>query len=150
VKDSVVAGTVAGIIGSLFLNLFTYLALLAGISTSTPWDVAALVFLQERFLGTTAGYIIGFTGSLAMGVATGLVTSAVLSLTGSDYGWLKGVLVAEGLGFATLGFVAPLIGIGGFLKSEPVTNIFAMVSLFIFGSIVGSVTKRFLKLNQSQ
>ncbi len=144
-KDTLVTGTLAGIVGAIVLDVVTYLALVIGIKTSTPWDVAALVFLRPQYLGTISGYIIGIIGSLALGIAAGIMTSMVIKITGSDYAWLKGVIVAEAVGFATLGFFAPLVKIAGFLKNQPVTNIFAMVNLFIFGLVTGYFIKRYGK-----
>lgn len=145
-KDIIATGTIAGIVGSTVIDFIAYLSRLGGLNTSTPWDVASLVFLNARYLGTASGYIIGIIGSIALGIAGGVITAIIIKITGSDYAWLKGVLVAETIGFAGLGFFAPLLGFAGFLRFQPTTNIFAVVDLCIFGLIVGYVIKRYAKI----
>lgn len=149
-KDTIAVGTFAGTIGIAILDLSTFISRMAGIRTSTPWDVATLVFLNPRYLGTVSGYIVGLSGSLAMGIAIGIITALVIRISGHDYALLKGVLVAEAIGFVTLGFFAPLLGIAAFLKNEPATNIFALVNLFIFGLVVGFVIKRYGVFTRAQ
>lgn len=145
-RDTVAIGTLAGTIGSIVLDFAAYLSRLFGLNIGTPWDVATLVFLNAKYLGTTPGFIVGFIGSIALGIAAGIITSIIVKITGSDYAWLKGVLVAEAFGFAGLGFFAPMLGFAGFLKYQPTTNIFAMADLFIFGLIVGYIIKRYARI----
>ncbi len=148
-KDTIALGTFAGAVATLVLNLLTFLARLVGIRTSTPWDVAALLFLNERYLGTGAGFIIGFFGSMALGIATGVVTSVLVKFTGSDYAMLKGVLAAEALGFAGISLFAPILGIAGFLKFEPASNFFALVGLFVFGLTAGYIIKKLQRVDEA-
>lgn len=148
-KDTFTIGTLAGTLGSLFLDLVSFLARLTGIRTSTPWDVAASVFLNQQYIGTVSGYIVGLAGSLALGVAAGIATAFLLRFTGNDYYMIKSIIIAESFGFAGIGFFAPLLGVAKFLRNEPATNIFALFGLLVFGLVCGFVIMRYTSANES-
>ncbi|ADG81801.1 hypothetical protein Tfer_0967 [Thermincola ferriacetica] len=141
-RDTVAAGTWIGIWGTVLIILLSYLEMTFGILNTPPWNIAADVFLTSANIKTLYGLIIGMAGTLALGIATTLFIAAILRLTGTDYAWLKGVIVANAIGFGTMGLFMPMLNISENIQSEPWTNILALLDLTIFGLFTGYMLKK--------
>lgn len=143
-QDTVTVGTIAGIIGSIVLNAFVYLLRLLGINTSTPWDVAANVFLAPAQIHTLPGLFIGLIATLALGIGSAILITLLIKVGGPENAWLKGILVSNALGFVTVALMPPL-GIATHIKDEPVTDIVALTGLSLFGIVTSFLI---IKLNR--
>lgn len=137
-RDTITVGTVAGIIGAVVLNIFIYILRLLGVKTSTSWDVAADIFLTPAKIHTLPGFFIGLVATAALCVGSAIIITIVLKAGGSDNAWLKGLLVANAIGFGTMALMPPL-GIAKHVQSEPVTNIVALVALSLFGVVTSYI-----------
>lgn len=133
-RDTITTGTVSGIIGAIMLNTFVYLLRLFGVKTSTPWDVAADVFLTPTQIPTMSGLFIGLVATMALGVGSAILITLILKAGGPENAWLKGMLAANAVGFGTMALMPPL-GIAGHVQNEPITNIVALAGLSLFGIV---------------
>lgn len=136
---------ITGLIGAFIVDGLTYVFLLLGIKTSTPWEIAASVFLNPPLIYTLMGTIIGFIGSIALSIATSLLIGWLLSTTGYSQAWLKGLLSANVLGFINLGLFMRLLNIWPQIRNEPATNFIALINLSIMGIIVALLLKKWNK-----
>lgn len=144
-RDAAYVSTVAGLAGGVVVNGLTYVQRMSGIRTMTPWGVAAKVFLRPDLAATAAGTILGLIVSMGMSVAAAFLVYLFLRLAGRDYALLKGVLIAESLGFGTLGLFPSLLGIAGELRSSPTTYFVALVNLAALGLTLGWLTARLMR-----
>lgn len=133
---------IAGLIGGVLVNVLTYVFRWLGVRTSTPWEIAANVFLNPNYIHTISGIIIGFIATIALSAATALVLSFVLKWTGYNMAWLKGIICANAFGFITLGFFMNLLHIWPQIRNEPETNLTALIILSILGIIQAVLLKR--------
>lgn len=142
VKDSAVKVTIAGIAGSLVMNLIMYLIILLGIKTTSPWSIAANIFLTQSYVNTPAGIVIGLIGTVALNIASAIIILFVLNRTGYDYAILKGILSINALSFVTMGLFMPLLKISPHVRNQPLTNYLALGVLTITGIIIAVVLKK--------
>ncbi|MCL6614463.1 MAG: hypothetical protein K6U03_07615, partial [Firmicutes bacterium] len=130
--------------GAAVVNGLTFIERIAGIPTQTPWGVGARIFLRADLARTTGGVLLGLLVSLAMSIAGAFLVSLALRVFGLDYAPLKGILVLNALGFVTLGFFAPLLGIAPLLRGDLTTNFVAVVNLSVVGAVQGGLVQRLL------
>ncbi|GAW91348.1 hypothetical protein [Calderihabitans maritimus] len=145
-KDTFLVGSLAGIIGTLAMDLLSVVATLLKIPHSTAIGVAADIFLVRQLLGTPAAWLIGIAGHLVIGMVGGIFTAYLLRYTGRDYAIFKGILLAWIIGMGTVGFVMPLLKISPQIQREAFTNLFAVVSLAVYGGITAYLIARFGKI----
>lgn len=142
-KDSVVKVTVSGIVGGIVIDFIMFAALLLGVRTTTPWKIAANVFLTTKYLDTTAGIILGLFGTIGLGIAAAGLVLLILKWTGYDYAILKGVLTANAFGFISMGLFMSLLKISPWIKNEPVTNFMALFCLTVSGAVMATILKSY-------
>lgn len=136
---------ITGLIGALIINSLTYLFILLGVNTSTPWDIAASVFLNEALVHTLAGLILGIIGTIALSTATSLLISYVLSTTGFEFSSIKGLFCSNALGFINLGLFMKALNIWPQIRNEPATNYVALIFLSVLGIVQALLLKRWSK-----
>lgn len=137
--------TLAGLIGAVLVNGLTYLFRLMGFYTSTPWQIAANIFLNPQYIHTTSGIILGFIATIALSTATALLISFVLKWSGYNMAWLKGAICTNVFGFITLGLFMNLLHIWPQIRNEPSTNMIALINLSIVGIVQAILLKRWQK-----
>jgi hypothetical protein len=135
----------AGIIGAALTNGFTYLFRLIGVKTSLPWEIAANVFLNPRFIHTPSGVIIGLVGTIALSTGTAIIIAYIMRWTGYNRAWLKGMICADAFGFITLGLFMKLLNVWPQIRNEPGTNLAAFTVLSILGIIQALLLRRWQK-----
>jgi len=145
-RDSILICTILGVAGSVVMNVIMYLALLFGLPVTSPWEIAADIFLTSNLINSPLGIFIGLTGTVALSIVTAVLILTVLNLTGVDYSTLKGIVTANALGFVTMGLFMPLLKISPHVQSEPLTNILALINLSIMGALMGYFIKRLSNL----
>lgn len=134
-----------GFIGAIVVDGLTYLFLILGVKTSTPWEIAASVFLNPPLIYTLMGTMIGVIGTIALSTATSLLIAWLLSTTGNKHAWLKGLICANALGFINMGLFMRLLNIWPQIRNEPATNFVALFNLSVMGIIVALLLKKWNK-----
>ena len=134
--------TLAGLIGAALVNGLTYLFRFLGVQTSTPWEIAANVFLNPSHIHTPSGVILGLAATIVLSAAVALLTAFVLKWTGYNMAWLKGIVCADTFGFLTMGFFMNLLHIWPQIRNEPGTNLTALVILTVLGVVQALLLKK--------
>jgi len=142
-RDSALQVTIAGIIGAAVMDLLMYLLLLFGVKTTSPWLVAADVFLAPGYINTASGVVIGLIGTVALSTAAAVAVYLILKITGYDYAVLKGILTVNAFGFITMGMFMPTLKIAPQVQSQPVTNFMALLVLTITGTAIAMALRIF-------
>jgi hypothetical protein len=134
--------TLAGLIGAVLVNGLTYFFRLLGVQTSTPWEIAANVFLNPRYIHTPSGALIGLIGTVGLSIGLALFIAFVLKWTGSNLAWLKGIICADAFGFISMGLFMNLLHIWTQIRNEPATNLVAFLNLSILGFVQALLIER--------
>jgi hypothetical protein len=142
-KDSIVKVTITGIIAAIFMSIVVYLFLLFGLEISTPWEIAADVFLVQELVLTPIGTLLGFIGTIALNIASAGGILLILIWTGFDYPVLKGIVVTNAMGFGGMGLFMPLLKIYPQIQNEPLTNLAALFILTLTGALMGYILNKY-------
>ncbi|MCM1566673.1 MAG: hypothetical protein FNP40_15415 [Dehalobacter sp. 4CP] len=142
-KDSIGAATIAGIIGTMIMDVLSYIIIALGIPMTSPWNIAADVFLNWSEVNSPIGIFLGIVGTMALGIGTTIILVIVMKMTGKDFAILKGIIVSNAVGFASMGLFMPLLNIAPQIQLEPLTNLFALIILTIFGVIISFILKKY-------
>lgn len=142
-KDSVVQATVAGLVGAAVMNMIMFLLLIIGVRTTPPWEIAADVFLAADLINTTLGVVIGLVGTVALSIASAVIILLVFKLTGYDFAVLKGIIATNAFSFAMMGLFMPLLNIAPQIQKDALTNMLALSTLTVIGSVMALVLLKF-------
>lgn len=142
-KDPIGAATIAGIIGSIIMDFLVYILIALGIPMTSPWNISADVFLNWSLVNTPIGIFLGIVGTMALGIGTTILLVIVMKMTGKDFAVLKGIIVANAVGFASMGLFMPLLNIAPQIQSQPLTNLFALIILTIFGVTTSFILNKY-------
>lgn len=142
-KDPIGAAAIAGIIGTIIMDFLSYILIVLGIPMTSPWNIATDVFLSWSQVNSPIGIFLGIVGTTALGIGTAILLVIVMKMTGKDFAVLKGIIVANAVGFASMGLFMPLLNIAPQIQSQPLTNLFALIILTIFGVIVSFILKKY-------
>ncbi|HEX3046343.1 MAG TPA: hypothetical protein VHY08_16415 [Bacillota bacterium] len=134
--------TLGGLLGAVLINGLTYFFRLLGVQTSTPWEIAANVFLNPRYIHTLSGALIGLIGTVALSIGTALLIAFVLKWTGFNLAWLKGIICANAFGFISMGLFMNLLHIWPQIRNEPGTNLVAFLNLSLLGIVQAILLKK--------
>lgn len=142
-KDPIGAAAIAGIIGTAIMDLLAYIIIKIGIPMISPWNIAADVFVIWDLVDSQIGIILGLIGTLALGVGTSILLVFVMKITGKEFAFLKGIVLTNAVGFASMGLFMPLLNIAPQIQLQPLTNLLALIILIVFGITVAYILKRF-------
>lgn len=136
-KDRLVAGGLAGLIGGAVQNIFSIIAKNLGWAEHT-FSEYAIVVLTHRLYNNFVGSIIGFIAYLVVGIFFGIIFAYIISYTSSKYLYIKSLIYSAVLWFLLSGF-------GTIFKMPAFTNLSAnsalitLISGFVYGSIVAYI-----------
>ncbi|MHB8125183.1 MAG: hypothetical protein ACYDEJ_05970 [Desulfitobacteriaceae bacterium] len=142
-KDSIGAATVAGIIGAVLMDLLVYVLVILGIPITTPWNIAADVFLKWDEVNSNIGLLLGVIATIALSIATAILIVLLIKLTGKDFAILKGIVTANAVGFGSMGLFMPLLNIAPQIQTQPLTNLLAIAILTISGVTMSYILKKY-------
>lgn len=126
IKDRILVGSLAGMIGSLFKNMPNFFFYKLGFVKFLYVHLAAAAHLDEAAIFTPLGLIIGFLTDTITGGAIGVAIILFLDRYGFDYWWYKGCIIANIIWLFGLGVVLNL-KVVTFIPRDPV---FRFASLF--------------------
>ncbi|WP_347487885.1 hypothetical protein ABDB91_11630 [Desulfoscipio sp. XC116] len=136
-QDVLIRSLAAGLVGALIVDGLTFAALLLGIPTSTPWEIAADVFLVSSIINSPLGLTLGLIGTFFLSTVSAALILLLMRITGGDHPALKGIAATYSIGFVTLGFFMPLLGIAPWVQREPVTYLVALFVFAVLGAVQG-------------
>ncbi len=143
-KDRLVAGGIAGFIGSLVQNVYGQATKALGITDRAFIDFAETVLVREVY-GGVIGLIIGSLAHAAVGILMGVFFSFVIKYTSSRYYLLKGAGFGFVLWFILSGF-GTVFDLKNFAHIPASTALSTLGGSLIFG-LVTSITLRYLDRN---
>lgn len=132
IKDRILAGSIAGIIGSLFKDLSNFILYKMRVVEHLYAHLAASAHLNEAGIYSPMGYIIGFVADMITGGAIGVVTILFLDRFGSDYWWYKGCIIGNTVWLFGLGVILNL-GTVNLVPREPIFRLTSLFDHLIFG-----------------
>ncbi|UWG97950.1 hypothetical protein LPY66_03845 [Dehalobacter sp. DCM] len=93
-NDWFFAGIIAGLFGGIAHLLYNALLLAVGIQYKTFWHVMAGVFYGGKLTMMPSAQIHGMIDAIGLSVATGVLLSLTLFLTGKDYLYAKSITMS--------------------------------------------------------
>ena len=139
-KDRMVAGGVAGLIGAAVQNIYSYVMVGLNLAQFTYSDFATSV-LTNRVYSDSLGLVAGFVAYLSVGVILGILFAYLISATSNDYLYVKGLFYGFILWFLLTGF-GTAFRLPAFLNLPPVSTLSILVGGLIFGVITAFVLKQ--------
>ncbi len=132
-KDRLVAGGIAGFIGSLIQNAYGQITKALGITDRAFIDFAEIVLAREVY-GGLIGFIVGTLAHAAVGVLMGVIFSFIIKFTSSRYYLLKGAGFGFILWFLLSGF-GTIFNLANFAHIPPNTALSTLGGALIFGLV---------------
>lgn len=140
-KEHLLLWVIAGIIGVIIRDIYSFLAKQVGFATFYIWLVGADIFLDGPEIHTFFGNILGFLNDLVIGAILGVMIGLIFEWRGSKYYYLKGI----GIGLmAWIFFFGILLHSLPHIETEP-KNALSGISAFIGHAIFGVITAWIIK-----
>lgn len=134
IKDRILVGSLAGMIGSLFKDMANLFFYKLGFINCLYIHLAAAAHLDEAAIFTPLGLIIGFLADTITGGAIGVAIVLFLDRYGFDYWWYKGCIIANIIWLFGLGVVLNL-NVVTFVPRDPVFRFTSLFDHILFGLI---------------
>jgi hypothetical protein len=144
-RDTITIGTIAGLIAALVMTLFNLLVRLLGFKFIATWETASDIFLNQQLIHTPTGYFVGLLAQFILGSAFGMAVAYTLRLTGKDFYILKGIGVGAMIWMASIGFFMKLLRIEIQGRSDPLSNILAIIQFNMLGIITSAIIAKYAK-----
>lgn len=93
IRDRIALGTIAGIFGTIPQLIFNYFSVQLGYSKYYSFQLSSGTYLLKGFTDTTSGFVFGAIVWMFSAAFIGILIVYLLTFTGTDYWWLKGILV---------------------------------------------------------
>jgi len=123
INDRILLGMISGFVGNVGKDILMRFAEKKGYATKNFADVAASFFLAAKEVRTPAGRLVGILSDYSTAITIGIANIYLLTLSGKDY-WF-----AKGLGAGSV-FWAVMYGFLGSLgKNNPVYPVTAKTAL---------------------
>lgn len=132
IKDRILIGSVAGMIGSLFKDLPNFILYKLGVVKYLYAHLAASAHLHEADVYSPIGILIGFLGDTMTGGAIGVVTILFLDKFGLDYWWYKGCIIGNTVWLFGLGVILNL-GTVNLVPGDPIFRFTSIFDHLLFG-----------------
>lgn len=133
-KDRILAGTMAGMIATLFKTIPNVILWKMGIVQHLYLHVASAALIRPEDVNTVWGLILGVTVDIITGGTLGLLIMYLFKFTGRDYWWYKGLIIGNVIWLWGLGITINF----GASRIVPLDPVFRMTSLLehqIFGLV---------------
>lgn len=133
IKDRITLGTIAGLVGTIPQVLISFISFKIGYAQFFSYQLAAGVHLAKPLAGKPMGILMGgFIWELT-GSVLGIVVLFFIIKTGTEFWWLKGILIANFFMYTMVyGFVFDM-GSTNILPEDIGTNFTEMVGNTLFG-----------------
>jgi hypothetical protein len=138
-KDRLVSGGLAGLVGAGVQNGYSFLMQALNLAEYTYSDFATMVMTGTLYRGPL-GLLAGFLAYLAVGMILGVFFTWLIETTTDRYLYIKGLLYGYALWFLLTGF-GNIFGLPAFDQ----LSVISALSILAGGLIYGLVTARVLK-----
>lgn len=143
VKDTIIAGAVAGLIGNIPKTVIAWIFHFAGVLRYTFIHIAAGYFVPARFIDNPVSLTMGFIADYTTAAFFGFLMHLMLKKYGTDYAVLKGV---------GCGALLYLLFYGAFMALDitraslltPLPNLLLFFPHIIYGGTTCWLLKRYL------
>ncbi len=132
-KDRLVAGGLAGIIGAIVQNIYGFAVKGLRLTDRTFADFAEVIVTFKSFEGIIA-FIVGLIAHLIVGLIFGIIFAYVIAATSSRYYLIKGVAYGAVLWFLLLGF-GTIFKLPLFKEIPPNAALFTLVGAVLYGLV---------------
>ena len=130
IKDRLILGLIAGFGANLVKEAIAETGVRSGLTKYTCRRMVPLLLLRKKDANTWKGKVLGTTTDFTVAGMTGVLITYVLSLTGKDYGPLKGAMVANGILDQVFNFYAGLLPE---VRKDPNSNLVCRGIHTVFG-----------------
>ena len=130
INDRLILGLLAGLAANLIKETIGEVGVRSGLTSYTCRRMIPLIFLNKKDAKTWKGWVIGTSADMSVAGMIGVLICYTLSLTGRDYGFLKGVMISNGILdqiFNAFARVLPRV------RKEPNSNLLCKVIHTVFG-----------------
>ncbi|HYH02020.1 MAG TPA: hypothetical protein VEC37_02885 [Bacillota bacterium] len=97
IKDRLTLGVVSGVAATIPQLIFNYISVQLGYSQYYDFQISGSVYLYRNLTYTWGGMLLGGITWSGTGAGLGIVTVYLMDKTGSDYWWLKGILISNAI-----------------------------------------------------
>ncbi|MDK2824083.1 MAG: hypothetical protein PWQ67_1924 [Clostridia bacterium] len=123
-KDSIISGTVAGIIATVIKAIPNFILWKFGVVKYLYLHIAASAIIFPQEISTPLGITLGIIADLLTGGTFGLLIIITFKLTNNDAWWYKGLIIGSIIWLFALGIAINL----GAARIVPVQSIFRITS----------------------
>ncbi|MDT3700099.1 MAG: hypothetical protein RO469_11805 [Thermincola sp.] len=138
--DRIMAGAIAGCIGTAAQNIYGQTAKALGITDRAFLDFARIILFHKSY-GGVFGFIAGFIAHLTFGMLSGALFAYVIRKSSSTHLYFKGSVMGAAIWFFSLG-IGTLYNLPMFVDIPPIPAL----SIFVGALIWGLVTAFSLKI----
>jgi len=133
VKDNITLGTIVGLAGTIPQILISLIAYKMGYAQYFSFQLSAGIILAKPLAGEPLGLLMGgFIWELT-GAVLGIIILFLLIKTGTDFWWLKGILISTFFMYTVIYGFAFDIGSANVLPEDIGTNLTEMAGNILFG-----------------
>ena len=130
INDRLILGLFAGLAANLIKETIGEAGVRSGLTRYTCRRMIPLIFLNKKDAKTWRGWVIGTSADMTVAGIIGVLICYTLSFTGRDYGFLKGVMISNGIldqVFNAFARVLPQV------RKEPNSNLLCKLIHMVFG-----------------
>jgi hypothetical protein len=144
-RDTITIGSIAGLISSGVIMIYSLILDLLGFKFIAIWESAASIILDAKLLHTPIGFLIGLVVHIGLGCACGVMLAYILRFTGKDFYLMKGVGLTAIIWLGSIGFFMRLLRINLNGRGEPFTNLLSIVHFIVFGGVCSTIIAKYAK-----
>lgn len=149
IKDRITLGTIAGLAGTVPQVLISLISFKIGYAEYFSYQLSAGVHLTKPLTMTPMGIIMGGLIWELTGAILGILILFFIIKTGTDFWWLKGILVANFLMYTVIYGFGFEMGIANVLPEDIGTNFTEMVGNTLFGFTAAFLVARWQTKQQN-
>lgn len=142
IRDRIALGTFAGIAATVPALIVNFLSVQLGLAKWYSFQLSAGIYLHPGLTDSIQGMFLGAFVWMIPAAFMGVIVSYIISATGEDYWWLKGIGVTLVLMYLFIyGFLFTL-GAAEIIPFDFATNMSVYVENVIYGVAVGYLVVR--------
>ncbi|ADL13053.1 hypothetical protein [Acetohalobium arabaticum] len=142
IKDKYFSGIMTGILINIPINILDYIFYLLNINQYHMWQIAASAYFRIQDVDTVPALIVGAISDYSTAILLAITIVYLLSITGTDYFWAKGLSVG-GIWWLFAFGVMLRIKIGRIDPIDAGTNLYHVSEHMLFGVLVAWIITKY-------